>query len=55
MFHVPDSPMRSASSTGPANPHSDARRTIAGCGRPVSHGAEPSWYDASQGSPVIRS
>src|SRR5215831_1307780 len=43
------------SSTAPANPPSDAKRTTAGCGRPISHGAGPAWYDASQGSPVIRS
>ena len=40
----------------PANPPADATRTIAGCGWPISQGAGPSaWYDASQGSPVIRS
>ena len=44
-----------ASSTGPANPPSDATRAIAGYGWPASHGAGPLWYDASQGSPVIRS
>ncbi len=38
-----------ASSTAPENPPSEARRTIAGCGRPISHGAGPllSVYDAS--------
>jgi len=44
-----------ASSTDPVNPSSDANRTIAGCGWPISHGAGPSWYDASQGSRVSRS
>ncbi len=43
------------SSTAPANPPSAASRTTAGCGRPRSQGAGPSWYDASQGSPVSRS
>jgi hypothetical protein len=29
--------------------------TIGGCGWPISQGAGPLWYDASQGSPVSRS
>ena len=39
----------------PANPPSSARRTIAGCGPPVSQGAGPSSYDASHGRPACRS
>ena len=44
-----------ASRTAPANPPSDAKRAIAGCGWPISQGAGPSRYDASQGRPYTRS
>src|SRR5580704_14948570 len=45
-----------ASSTLPANPPSDATRTKAACGLPMSHGAGlPSRYDASHDRPDIRS
>jgi len=30
---------------------SDAKRAIAGCGWPISHGGAPSLYDASQAIP----
>ena len=44
-----------ASRTAPVNPPSLANRAMAGCARPISQGADPSWYDASQGTPDIRS